>query len=35
MIGMPTPHSLGLCLAILAGWLAASVSLAVWLWRWE
>ncbi len=35
MVGMPSQHSLGLCLLILGGWLTASVSLAVWLWRWE
>ncbi len=35
MVGMPTQHPLGLCLAILAAWLAASVALTVFLWRWE
>jgi ABC-2 type transport system permease protein len=35
MVGMPSQHSLGLCLAILCGWLVTSIALAVWLWRWE
>jgi ABC-2 type transport system permease protein len=35
MVGMPPEHPLAWCLAILAGWLAASITLAVFLWRWE
>jgi ABC-2 type transport system permease protein len=35
MVGMPSQHSLGLCLAILGGWLVASIALAVSFWRWE
>ena len=35
MVGMPTEHSLGSCLVVLASWLAASLAAAVVLWRWE
>jgi ABC-2 type transport system permease protein len=35
MVGMPSQHPLGLCLAILGGWLVTSIALATYLWRWE
>jgi len=35
MVGMPPEHPLGLCLAILGGWLVVSFALATALWRWE
>lgn len=35
MVGMPPNYPLGLCLAVLSGWLAVSVLLTIVLWRWE
>ena len=35
MVGMSPEHSLASCLAILAGWLLGSFTLATVLWRWE